>query len=153
MVKRTQPPLWLPYPEKIRELRERDRSLYEELNGDIATGRLLLHRMPEGRFVAADLIPVEFGLLGPEIEELHRDLRVDNDGIHRIDKLAGYQPDLVAATKQRLKAGYQPGKGGNEQWDRFCDEVRKSCGKRATIRGYSDKAVKRIVAELNKQNK
>jgi|SRR5262245_48942950 len=60
---------------------------------------------------------------------------------------------LVAAVENRLKAGHQPGKGGNEQWDRFCDGVRKVREKKATDRGHSDKVIKRIVAELKKQNK
>ena len=63
---------------------------------------------------------------------------------------------LVAAVEDRLEK-HQPGKGGNEQWERFCDEVRKSCGKKATDRGYSDKTIKRIVAastnRTNRQDK
>jgi hypothetical protein len=63
---------------------------------------------------------------------------------------------LVAAVENRLEK-HQPGKGGNEQWERFCDEVRKSCGKKATDRGYSDKTIKRIVAastnRTNRQDK
>ena len=62
------------------------------------------------------------------------------------DPLAGYQPDLVVAVKNRLNAGHRPGAGGNEQWERFCDEVRKDCGKEKADRGYSDKTIKRIVA-------
>jgi len=64
-----------------------------------------------------------------------------------------HDPLLVAAIKKRLKAGHRPGTGGNEQWDRFCDEVRKDCGKEATDRGYGDKTITRIVDELNEQDK
>jgi len=59
---------------------------------------------------------------------------------------------LVAAVENRLKAGHQP--GGNEQWDRFCDEVRSACKKKATDRGYGDKTIKRIVRTIRtRQNK
>jgi hypothetical protein len=64
-----------------------------------------------------------------------------------------HDPLLVAAVENRLEAEHRPGKGGNEQWDKFCDEVRKSCGKKATDRGYSDKTIKRIVDALNEQDK
>src|SRR6516165_2722415 len=33
-----------------------------------------------------------------------------------------HDPLLVAAVKKRLEAGHRPGMGGNEQWERFCDE-------------------------------
>jgi hypothetical protein len=81
--------------------------------------------------------------------------------VRRVDpaKLAtnpAKQPPLVAAVENRLEK-HQPGKGGNEQWKRFCDEVRQSCGKKATDRGYSDKTIKRIVAastnRTNRQDK
>ena len=62
-------------------------------------------------------------------------------------------PVLVAAVKNRLNNGHRPGAGGDEQWDRFCDEVRKVCKKKATDRGYGDKTIKRIVATLNRQDK
>ena len=64
-----------------------------------------------------------------------------------------HNPLLVAAVKNRLEAGHRPGMGGNEQWERFCDEVRKAREKKATDRGYGDKTIKRIVDELNEQNK
>jgi len=63
-----------------------------------------------------------------------------------------FDPSLVAAVKNRLKE-HRPGTGGNEQWERFCDEVRKACRKEATDRGCSDKTIKRIVDALNRQDK
>ena len=63
-----------------------------------------------------------------------------------------FDPSLVAAVKNRLEK-HRPGTGGNDQWERFCDEVRKACKKKATDRGCSDKTIQRIVAALNKQDK
>jgi len=63
-----------------------------------------------------------------------------------------FDPSLVAAVKNRLEE-HRPGTGGNEQWERFCDEVRKACEKKATDRGCGDKTIQRIVATLNKQDK
>jgi hypothetical protein len=58
-----------------------------------------------------------------------------------------HDPLLVAAVKKRLEAGHRPGMGGNEQWERFCDEVRKARKKKATDRGYGDKTIQRIVKQ------
>ena len=58
---------------------------------------------------------------------------------------------LVAAIKARLTAGHRP--GVSEQWERFCDEVRKSCGVKETDRGYGDRTIERRVRALSKQDK
>jgi hypothetical protein len=56
---------------------------------------------------------------------------------------------LEDAVRGRLTAGHRPGKGGNEQWERFCDEVRKRVGKKQEDRGYGDKTIQRIVRKIN----
>jgi hypothetical protein len=60
------------------------------------------------------------------------------------------RPELGAAIKKRLNAGRRP--GDSEPWKTFFEEVRKSCGKKVTDRGFGDRSIKRIVGEL-KQDK
>ncbi len=55
---------------------------------------------------------------------------------------------LVAAVMDRLKAGHVPGRGGNETWDTFCDQVRKSCGAGREDRAYGDRTIRRIVQDI-----
>lgn len=51
--------------------------------------------------------------------------------------------DLADVVKARIASGHRP--GVNEPWDRFCDQVRESCGAKANDRGFGDKTIKRIV--------
>jgi hypothetical protein len=53
---------------------------------------------------------------------------------------------LVTAIKVRIAAGYEP--GVTEQWNPFCDNIRKSCGARNNERGYGDESIKRVVRKL-----
>jgi hypothetical protein len=53
---------------------------------------------------------------------------------------------LVTAIKVRIAAGYKP--GVTEQWNPFCDNIRKSCGVRNNERGYGDESIKRAVRKL-----
>jgi hypothetical protein len=55
---------------------------------------------------------------------------------------------LVTAIKVRIAAGYEPGL--TEQWNPFCDNIRKSCGARNNERGYGDESIKRVVRKLRK---
>jgi hypothetical protein len=53
---------------------------------------------------------------------------------------------LTAAVEARLKAGYRP--VITEQWGPFCDRVRDNLKVPRDAYGYSDKTIKRTVAEL-----
>jgi hypothetical protein len=65
--------------------------------------------------------------------------------------LSTFDPPLMAAVEKGLKAGHQPARGGNVQWERFCDDVRKDCGKNRADRGYGDRTIKRIVDALKER--
>jgi hypothetical protein len=72
------------------------------------------------------------------------------EAIEPEEEAQGEETPLVTAIKARIAAGYHPGK--SEQWERFCDEVRKSVGVKKSDRGYGDRSIKRIVRDrgLNK---
>jgi hypothetical protein len=60
---------------------------------------------------------------------------------------------LVAAIKERLSGGRQPGK--TEPWGTFCREIRRACkvDEKNPPRGYSDRTIRRTVLELDNLDK
>jgi hypothetical protein len=149
------PPITLHLNKTMADLFERDIILFTRICELIDTGLLPVHYVPGP---GPHRVPIPM-LTRPEVEKIPGVRVDDDDRICRVeqeqsslepcaDELAGDSPELVTVVEKRLNAGHRPGKGGNEQWERFCDQVRKDCGKKATDRGYGDRTIKRIVKLL-----
>jgi hypothetical protein len=110
---------------------------------DFATQKI---RVPRGEVFVQELVPsVPRGTL--ELNMSARDVRMQPWPAPQAEQnVKPAERDLDTAIKARIAAGYHPGKG--EQWDRFCDEVRKSIGAKESDRGYGDRSIKRRVKNL-----
>jgi hypothetical protein len=152
MPKFTHPPPLVPWDEAILKLEELVG--VKQVRDAIHTGLLQPLCRPEAWGVSGHLVC-------KKALELWPDLRISSDGQMSLDSeitsddqqrhRPAHPQQLVAAVKERLSAGHRP--GDNEPWKTFNDEVRKSCVKKVTDRGYGDKSIKRIVADLDKQDK